>query len=588
MDGALRQVYHAADRPHDRTDGELLEAFLARRDEAAFAELLHRHGPAVLAVCRRVLGPTADADDAFQAAFLVLVRKAGGLRRGEPLANWLCAVAWRTARKARQRRTLRHQRERQVEALPEPACEPPAPRDWLPLFDDALQRLPARFRAAVVLCELHGHSRTSAAELLGVSKGTLSSRLARGRRLLRQLLGGLGLPVVMGTALASTAVPDDLTAATLRALLVNSPSLVSDSVRQLTEGTTPTMILSRFKYVTGLAVLLALMAGAALRSVRTSAAPPEDHRDRPTATRPADEPAADDRAALQGTWELVAARHDGHDITKDVGPDFRLTFSGGQLETQHSRGALTVVTGYQVSSAADPRRIDFSSSLPGTGPIDVVQSHFVGVYQLFERPNAAPMLQMCFVPKTGIVSRPASFEARAGSGRTMMLFQRAAATPGDRPVVIRPADPEETTVIIQSGQVRLPVQLGPSAASQLRELLLFVSTDGGKSWNLTARSQIESSPFFDFQAPASGVYWFAVVAIDRDGRRVPADPGQTAHLKVRINRIERPTPNDMPVAPTLQLDGRMDHFGPSAPLRDELSDLRNRLEQLEKRLKDKP
>src|SRR5262249_36304532 len=153
----------------------------------AFAELLRRHGPMVHAICSRVLGGDDGADDAFQATFLVLVRRADAVRRGAPLANWLSGVAWKTARQALRRRTRLARRERLGERLPDvPAPEPPPANDWRPHFDAALQRLPERFRAPVVLCDLQEASRGEAALQLGVAEGTLSSRLARGRQRLRQ------------------------------------------------------------------------------------------------------------------------------------------------------------------------------------------------------------------------------------------------------------------------------------------------------------------------------------------------------------------------------------------------------------------
>src|SRR5258708_4889909 len=192
----LRTILHLDQRSEltRLADGTLLDRFRRQRDEAAFEELLRRHGPMVRAVCRRMLGSTADAEDAFQATFLVLIRRANAVCRKAELANWLCAVAWRTARQALRRRTRLLQREQLVERMPEPAYVPDLPRDWLPLFDDALQRLPGKYREPVVLCELQGRSRADAARLLGLNEGTLSSRLARGRILLRRRLARHGFP----------------------------------------------------------------------------------------------------------------------------------------------------------------------------------------------------------------------------------------------------------------------------------------------------------------------------------------------------------------------------------------------------------
>ncbi len=162
------------------TDGHLLRRFLTRRDEGAFAALVRRHGPMVLGVCRRVLGNAADADDAFQATFLVLVRKGPALLPRAVLGDWLHGVARRTALKARAAAAHRRMKE-QMAARPEPQTEP-GRDDWLPLLDEALARLPEKYRQSIVLCDLEGRTREEAAALLGWPPGTVAGRLrAAGR-----------------------------------------------------------------------------------------------------------------------------------------------------------------------------------------------------------------------------------------------------------------------------------------------------------------------------------------------------------------------------------------------------------------------
>ena len=154
------------------TDAELLADYVSRRDDGAFAALVRRHGPMVWGVCRRLLSHH-DAEDAFQATFLVFVRKAATIASRELLANWLYGVAHTTALKARATIAKRKEREKQA-AVPEPAVKEPNP--WCGLLDEELSRLPARYRAVIVLCELEGHSRKEAARQLNCPEGTVAGR----------------------------------------------------------------------------------------------------------------------------------------------------------------------------------------------------------------------------------------------------------------------------------------------------------------------------------------------------------------------------------------------------------------------------
>lgn len=181
-------------REQDGTDSQLLRRFAVHRDAAAFAELVNRHGPLVWGVCRRQLPQFADAEDAFQATFLVLVRKAGTIRRPKRLGNWLYGVACRIAAKARVAAATRAARE-QVAAR-EPAVEPVDEvlwRDVRTLLDEEVQRLPDRYRAAFVLCYLEGLTNQEAARRLGCPEGTIVSRLAWARRRLHSRLVQRGL-----------------------------------------------------------------------------------------------------------------------------------------------------------------------------------------------------------------------------------------------------------------------------------------------------------------------------------------------------------------------------------------------------------
>jgi RNA polymerase sigma factor (sigma-70 family) len=252
------------------TDRQLLERFLTGRDEDAFAALVRRHGPMVLSVCRRVLSNAHDAEDAFQATFLVLVRKAAALPRNQVLGAWLYSVAYRTSLKARTMMARRRARERRADPRPADTPEPEACLELLQLLDQELNRLPDKYRVPVVLCELQGRTRTEAARQLAIPPGTLSSRLARARKVLAGRLsrrgvvlsgGALALPVA---AKAATPVPALLVLATARIaarFAAGRAAGVSTTVILLTEGVLKTMFLSKLRAAT-IAVLVAGMISA--------------------------------------------------------------------------------------------------------------------------------------------------------------------------------------------------------------------------------------------------------------------------------------------------------------------------------------
>jgi RNA polymerase sigma factor (sigma-70 family) len=179
----------------DATDGELLTRFVRSRDEAAFAELVRRLGPIVLGVCRRVTADTHLAEDAFQAAFLVLARRAADIHPREAVRGWLYGVAARTAQKARVMSLRRRTREVPTHTLPDCPASPrdEADPDVLRALDEEIAALSDHLRVAVVLCELDGLSRKDAAVRLGIHEGTLSSRLAKARHVLAERLRRRGI-----------------------------------------------------------------------------------------------------------------------------------------------------------------------------------------------------------------------------------------------------------------------------------------------------------------------------------------------------------------------------------------------------------
>jgi RNA polymerase sigma factor (sigma-70 family) len=224
----LRHIHRlaGATSPDALSDGQLLERFVLYREEAAFELLVQRHGPLVWHLCQQVLRHAQDAEDAFQATFLVLARKAGSVRKQESVGSWLYGVASRLARKARVSIERRAARERQAVDMPAPAAR--GEGSWGEverIVEEETQRLPAKCREPFVLCYLEGKTNEEAARLLGWPPGTVKTRLAQARELLRKRLARRGLTLSTGLVAAvlaqggASAVPAALATATVQAAM---------------------------------------------------------------------------------------------------------------------------------------------------------------------------------------------------------------------------------------------------------------------------------------------------------------------------------------------------------------------------------
>lgn len=252
------------------SDGHLLERYIAHRDQVAFEALVRRHGAMVLGVCRRVTGHAHDADDAFQAVFLVLARKAAAVNPRALLGNWLYGVACRSALEARSKAVRRRSREQPFDDMPDPNSCHTGDREACAVLDQELEKLPEKYRSALVLCELEGRSRKEVAHRLGIPAGTLSSRLAYARKLLAKKLTRRGI-VLPAAGLAALAADTDASAglvATTVTTCINfaagpaSGAGVSASVLTLVEGVMKTMLLAKLKRATAMMAAALCVAGA--------------------------------------------------------------------------------------------------------------------------------------------------------------------------------------------------------------------------------------------------------------------------------------------------------------------------------------
>jgi RNA polymerase sigma factor (sigma-70 family) len=225
-------------------DDELLDWFLgedASGSEAAFSELVDRHGPIILGICRRVLGRSDEAEDAFQATFLALARAAGSIRERRAVGCWLCEVAYRVALRARSRAAEREAREREAAEMTGERYDhdrDPAWDDLLSVLREEINRLPSPYRKAVVLCYLEGRTNQEAAALLRWPVGTVKGRLYRARHRLRSRLARRGLALsaalllfwLRGDSALAKSLPPSLAQATIQLALTASRDLAADAL----------------------------------------------------------------------------------------------------------------------------------------------------------------------------------------------------------------------------------------------------------------------------------------------------------------------------------------------------------------------
>jgi RNA polymerase sigma factor (sigma-70 family) len=316
------------------TDGELLARFLSSRDDNALAALVRRHAPMVWGVCGRLLHNYHDAEDAFQATFLVLVRKAADAPR-QAVANWLHGVARQTAVRLRAAAAKRRRRETQVVTMPEPTVAEVRDADWQAVLDEELSRLPEHYRGVIVLCDLEGLTRKKAARQLGIPEGSVASRLARARVMLAKRLtrrgvafSGGSVAAMLSAGSASASVPLALVASTIQAarLLAVGPGaatvLISAKVAALTEGVVRAMFLAKLKTLTCALALtflvglgsMALVPGSGhLPAAGATTAPPEEGDAKPDAearklVRQLGNPSFAEREAAQEALPTLGAR----------------------------------------------------------------------------------------------------------------------------------------------------------------------------------------------------------------------------------------------------------------------------------------
>jgi RNA polymerase sigma factor (sigma-70 family) len=431
------------------SDGQLLGQFIEQQDDSAFAALVQRHGPMVWGVCRRVTGHHQDAEDAFQAAFLVLARKANSIRPREMIANWLFGVAQKSALKAKTSAGKRHTREKQVATMPEPeAVERVCWQNLESLVDQELANLPDKYRVAIVLCDLEGKTGKAVARQLRIPEGTLSSRLRTARAMLAKRLTGRGvalsgglLATVLSQNAQSACAPAALVSSTVKAASVvaagktASAGIVSAKVASLTEGALKAMLLTKLKTVTMVFLVLGIVGfGSGLLS-RYSAIGQQIQTERKD-DQPANEQSAapksiavipkTDKEKLEGDWALVSVGAIGKTFSKEEATKQPLNKKiGSMLVNRLSFSAdtciiemdidkkLSVKTTFKVDTSKTPRWIDFLVKKEGN-PEDVEEGEVLGIY-------AVDGLDLQISLHTD-ASRPVAFETDAEDRAQHLTF----------------------------------------------------------------------------------------------------------------------------------------------------------------------
>jgi RNA polymerase sigma factor (sigma-70 family) len=433
----------------DLTDAQLLERFIENRDEAAFSALVARHGSMVMGVCLRVTRNHQDAEDAFQATFLVLARKAASISSRDLLANWLYGVAHNTALKARASSVKRHAKEKQVTQMPEPAMA--GQELWndniQALLDQELSRLPEKYRVPIILCDLEGKTRKEAAQQLGCPEGSLSSRLSRARVMLAKRLArhelaisGGSLAAVLSQQAASACVPISVASATIKAAPLYAAGqvtagVVSANVADLAQGVLKTMLMSKLKIGT-LWLLVGLIAiGASSLVYRTAMAQPatlqrgdtttpkETAKDRP---QPVDE-IKKDFDALQGRWSVVSMTFDlEHQPPADVVKAVVVVFKGSEM-TYDPGLSIDVTDKEKIKYNVDPEPDSMQFTLPpNSNPKAILLTALepdnkVRAVNAIYRFNE-DTLTLCF-GEVGAPS-PVEFTAKKGSKQALFVLKR--------------------------------------------------------------------------------------------------------------------------------------------------------------------
>jgi RNA polymerase sigma factor (sigma-70 family) len=439
LNGVLKQIRRlvAAENADQLADRQLLDRYVQDRDEAAFAALVNRHGAMVLNVCRRVLHNHSDAEDACQATFLVLARKAHAIRKKDAVASWLHGVAFRAANNLRREIAQRVRREKNATTPRTDSSSDITWREMRTILDDEIQKLPEELKGPVLLFCLEGKTHNEGAQQLGWSLTTFRGRLERARDLLRKrlrrrgvALSGVLLASFLSGSTASAALSATFVISTVRAAMGRAAaSVVSQKVVVLTEGMVKAMFFKKLKIV---AIFFLAIAGSGLGLALAMRGLP-----RAEARGPVEQPTPQEKApdkngdrlggrrwiGVSAQVDGVTSRHSGQpgvtppsswDLTEDAGRCISVTDHRG--ENNYPNEAAFRFK-YKLDTAAQPKAIDL---FPEEGPAK--GKTLRGIYSL-----DCDELKICYVSPNTVdpekKPRPGEFAAAKDSGYVLLVFR---------------------------------------------------------------------------------------------------------------------------------------------------------------------
>jgi RNA polymerase sigma factor (sigma-70 family) len=420
----LRQIV-VAQCPSQHSDADLLRQFLSERDESSFAVLVRRHGPMVLGVCRSVLHHQQDAEDVFQATFLLLARKADSIRKQQSLSSWLHGVAYRLALKTRTQKSRRQDREQSApRAQASEFGDDLSVRELRVVLHEELNRLPEKYRAPLLLCYWEGKTRDEAAERLGMTANALKKRLEQARNLLGSRLTRRGLAPSL--ALFTWLISENGARAAVSTLLIHTTAQAavafatvptatvgaSTAAVTLAQGALRTMFLTKcftmlltVLAVVGVGTALTFVGYSALEGKQTDVERVLVRLPQANANTVAPPPQKTDAERIVGTWRFTKARADGKDMPSEFLLLARLTFA--------KDGTMSMTVLDQGQSG--------KYTLGGAGKIDTTEPPGVGIFKF----DGDDRLVLCLSESNVSEKRPAAFTSEMGSKQALFTLTRA-------------------------------------------------------------------------------------------------------------------------------------------------------------------